>query len=65
MNNGERKKTGNELSGEFKGGTILGVGVTVEKAQYLDMEKVAVVGSPWAKAIEEVEGAMNAIMAPQ
>ncbi len=27
--------------GTFKGGTILGVGVTVEKAQYLDLEKVA------------------------
>ena len=25
----------------FKGGTILGVGVTVEKAQYLDLEKMA------------------------
>ncbi len=27
--------------GEFKGGTILLVGVTVEKAQYLDLEKLA------------------------
>ena len=27
--------------GEFKGGTILGVGVTVETAQYLDLEKIA------------------------
>jgi arylsulfatase len=27
--------------GEFKGGTILGVGVTVEKKQYLDLEKLA------------------------
>ncbi len=27
--------------GEFKGGTILGVGVTTEKAQYLDLEKEA------------------------
>jgi arylsulfatase A-like enzyme len=27
--------------GKFKGGTILGVGVTVEKAQYLDLEKIA------------------------
>ena len=27
--------------GEFKGGTILGVGVTVDKAQYLDLEKKA------------------------
>ena len=27
--------------GEFKGGQILGVGVTVEKAQYLDLEKLA------------------------
>ncbi|MBP2672504.1 MAG: arylsulfatase, partial [candidate division NC10 bacterium] len=28
--------------GEFKGGTILGVGVTTEKAQYIDLEKEAV-----------------------
>jgi hypothetical protein len=27
--------------GKFKGGTIFGVGVTVEKAQYLDLEKEA------------------------
>ena len=27
--------------GDFKGGTILGVGVTVEKKQYLDLEKLA------------------------
>jgi arylsulfatase len=27
--------------GEFTGGTILGVGVTVEKTQYLDLEKLA------------------------
>ncbi len=27
--------------GEFKGGTILGVGVSVEKKQYLDLEKLA------------------------
>jgi arylsulfatase len=27
--------------GKFKGGTIFVVGVTVEKAQYLDLEKVA------------------------
>jgi arylsulfatase A-like enzyme len=27
--------------GTFKGGTILGVGVSVEKAQYLDLEKIA------------------------
>jgi len=27
--------------GEFKNGKILGVGVTVEKAQYLDLEKLA------------------------
>lgn len=27
--------------GEFKGGTILGVGVSVEKAQYLDLAKIA------------------------
>jgi len=26
---------------KFKGGTILGVGVTVEKAQYIDLEKEA------------------------
>ena len=27
--------------GTFKGGTILGVGVVVEKSQYLDLEKIA------------------------
>jgi hypothetical protein len=27
--------------GKFHGGTILGVGVTVEKAAYLDLEKEA------------------------
>lgn len=27
--------------GEFKGGTILGVGVSVEKEQYLDLQKIA------------------------
>ena len=27
--------------GTFKGGTILGVGVTIEKEQYLDLEKMA------------------------
>lgn len=27
--------------GEFHGGTIQGVGVTVEKASYADLEKVA------------------------
>jgi hypothetical protein len=27
--------------GTFKGGTILGVGVSTEKAQYLDLEKMA------------------------
>ena len=27
--------------GAFKGGTILGVGVTVEKGQYLDLQKEA------------------------
>jgi hypothetical protein len=27
--------------GEFKGGRILGVGVTVEKTKYLDLEKLA------------------------
>jgi arylsulfatase len=30
-----------ESPGEFKGGTILGVGVTVEKKQYLDLQKLA------------------------
>jgi arylsulfatase len=30
-----------QTPGDFKGGTILGVGVTVEKAQYLDLEKLA------------------------
>lgn len=32
---------GYKAPAEFKGGTILGVGVTVEKAQYLDLEKLA------------------------
>ena len=27
--------------GKFKGGTILGVGISVEKAQYLDLERIA------------------------
>jgi arylsulfatase len=27
--------------GEFKGGTIFGVGITVEKTQYLDLEQEA------------------------
>jgi arylsulfatase len=27
--------------GRFKGGTIFGVGVTVEKGQYLDLEREA------------------------
>jgi hypothetical protein len=27
--------------GTFKGGTILGVGVTIEKTQYLDLQKEA------------------------
>ncbi len=27
--------------GTFKGGTILGVGVSVEEEQYLDLEKIA------------------------
>jgi hypothetical protein len=43
VNNGERKKTGNELYGEFEGRTILGVGVTVEKTQSLDLEKLVAV----------------------
>ena len=30
-----------QTPGQFKGGTILGVGVTVEKAQYRDLEKAA------------------------
>jgi arylsulfatase len=30
-----------QTPGQFKGGTILGVGVTVEKAQYLNLEKAA------------------------
>jgi len=30
-----------ESPGKFQGGTILGVGVTVEKTQYLDLEKAA------------------------
>jgi arylsulfatase len=30
-----------QAPGEFKGGTILGVAVSVEKAQYLDLETLA------------------------
>ena len=33
--------TGYKSPGTFTGGTILGVGVPVEKAQYLDLEKMA------------------------
>jgi arylsulfatase len=30
-----------KASGKFKGGTIFGVGITVEKTQYSDLEKEA------------------------
>jgi hypothetical protein len=30
-----------QSAGTFKGGTILGVGVSVEEEQYLDLEKIA------------------------
>ena len=38
---GDAVSDGYKSPGEFKGGTILGVGVTVEKKQYLDLEKLA------------------------
>ena len=38
---GDAVSHGYKSPGTFKGGTILGVGVTVEKAQYLDLEKMA------------------------
>ena len=38
---GDAVSAGYKSPGEFKGGTILFVGVTVEKAQYLDLEKLA------------------------
>ena len=41
--NKEINSAGQEYKGSnpFKDRTILGVGITVEKAQYLDLEKVA------------------------
>ena len=33
--------SGNSSAGDFKGGKILFVGVTIEKTQYLDLEKLA------------------------
>ncbi|MGE0119698.1 MAG: arylsulfatase [Dongiaceae bacterium] len=38
---GDAVSEGYTSPGEFKGGTILGVAVTVEKGQYLDLEKLA------------------------
>ena len=38
---GDAVSAGYKAPATFKGGTILFVGVTVEKAQYLDLEKVA------------------------
>jgi arylsulfatase len=38
---GDAVSEGYKTPGEFKGGTILGVAVTIEKAQYLDLEKLA------------------------
>jgi arylsulfatase len=38
---GDAVAEGYKSPGTFKGGTILGVGVSVEKAQYLDLEKIA------------------------
>ncbi len=38
---GDAVSKGYKSPGTFKGGTIIGVGVTVEKAQYLDLEKMA------------------------
>ncbi len=36
-----RGERGLQDPGEFKNGRIMGVGVTVEKEQYLDLEKLA------------------------
>ncbi|HEY7819190.1 MAG TPA: arylsulfatase, partial [Vicinamibacteria bacterium] len=38
---GDAVSEGYQTPGEFQGGTIEFVGVTVEKAQYLDLEKLA------------------------
>jgi arylsulfatase len=38
---GDAVSAGYKSPGTFKGGTILAVGVSVEKAQYLDLEKIA------------------------
>jgi hypothetical protein len=38
---GDAVAAGYKSPGTFKGGTIQFVGVTVEKAQYLDLEKLA------------------------
>jgi len=38
---GDAVSEGYKTPGEFKGGTIHAVAVTVEKAQYLDLEKLA------------------------
>jgi hypothetical protein len=38
---GDAVSEGYKSPGEFKGGKILFVGVTVEKKQYLDLEKLA------------------------
>ena len=40
-NNGDSVSEDYKSPGEFKGGTIKFVGVTVEKAQYLDLERLA------------------------
>jgi arylsulfatase len=38
---GDAVSEGYKTPGTFKNGTIFAVGVTVEKAQYLDLEKLA------------------------
>ena len=40
-NSGDAVSENYKSPGEFKGGKIFGVGVTVEKGQYLDLEKLA------------------------
>ena len=38
---GDAVSAGYKSPGEFKGGTIVFVGMTVEKSQYLDLERLA------------------------
>jgi arylsulfatase len=41
FDSGDAVSAGYKTPGTFKGGTIQFVGVTTEKAQYLDLEKLA------------------------